>query len=36
MKIIVLTIQKGRGGKTASKRLINKLKYFFKKEGFLK
>jgi len=36
MQIIALINQKGRGGKTTSRRLTNILKYFFKKEGFLK
>ena len=36
MRIIALINQKGRGGKTIYKRLTNNLKYFQKKEGFLK
>ncbi len=36
MQIIALINQKGGVGKTASKRLKNNLKYFQKKEGFLK
>jgi hypothetical protein len=36
MQLITLINQKGRGGKTANKQLIKKLKYFQKKEGFLK
>jgi hypothetical protein len=31
MQIIALIKQKGRGGKTASKRLTNNLKLFFEK-----
>jgi len=32
MQIIALINQKGRGGKTAQKRLINTTNYFLKKE----
>ena len=33
MQIITLINQKGRGGKTAYKRLTNTTNYFSKKEG---
>jgi len=36
MQKITQINQKGRVGKTDSKRLTNNLKYFLKKEGFFK